>query len=261
MGRISLAQKFMNELDFPDNSEDTWMVLYDFLGTKPSPNFWANLNRVQDMLDDTSLSQYSLFRTNSLKGAAVAERLVKHYGGKTLVFRGEEVELDQVIGPFDCFRIHGDEVYYILRSLAIDLNQMLTGRKPRKDIENLNRFIVRSIVGEEISQDRDSMEETRKVGIELQRILKEDDPDSYQGKIAWLHKEEITPVLSRAEETLRSSSSPGETRQNKALFSVLWKLINFNEKMPEVTKVTIEELVSEQPSHLYKEKTDKNSSH
>jgi hypothetical protein len=252
MGRISLAQKFMDKLDFPDNYEDIWIVLYDFHGAKPSPNFWANLNRIQDMLDDTSLSQYSLFRTRSLKGAAVADRLVKHYGGKTLVFKGEEVKLDQVIGPFNCFRIHGDEVYYTLRSLAIDLNQMLTGRKPRKDIETLNRFIVRSIIGEEISQDGDSMEETRKVGMELQRILNTEDPDSYQGKIAWLHPEEITPVLSRAEETLRSSSSLGETRQNKALFRALWKLTNFNEKMPEVTKESIEALVSEQPSYTHK---------
>jgi hypothetical protein len=253
MGRISLAQKFMDELDFPDNNEDTWMVLYDFLGTKPSPNFWANLNRVQDMLEDTSLSQYSLFRTRSLKGAAVAERLVKHYGGKTLVFRGEEIKLDQVIGPFNCFRIHGDEVYYTLRSLAIDLNQMLTGRKPRKDIETLNKFIVRSIIGEEITQDQDSMEETKKVGMELQRILNEEDPDSYQTKIAWLQKEEITPVLSRAESMLRSEMGKGDTRQNRALFKVLWGLIHKDEGIPKISKEVIEALISEQPSHSYRE--------
>jgi len=37
--------------------------------------------------------QYSVFLTGSRRGAIAAGKLVRHYGGEVVAFKGEEVEL------------------------------------------------------------------------------------------------------------------------------------------------------------------------
>ena len=68
-------------------------MLYDFKGVKPNPKFWVNLKRLIGIVGSGSLVQYSVFMTGSRRGAVVAVRLVRHYGGEVMVFKGEEVEI------------------------------------------------------------------------------------------------------------------------------------------------------------------------
>ena len=43
MGRKSLAKKLYEEVEVDETPGHNWLVVYDFLGMKPSPNFWSNL--------------------------------------------------------------------------------------------------------------------------------------------------------------------------------------------------------------------------
>jgi hypothetical protein len=128
---------------------------------------------------------------------------------------------------------------------------MLSGKKPRKDIETLNRFIVRTILGGELESNEKTLDDTKKVGMELQRITEEEDPNSYREKLSWLYPEEITAILSRVEMKLRENMDKGSTMENKALFSVLWRLSHDWDSIPEVNQGTIYDLLSEQPSYSH----------
>jgi hypothetical protein len=251
MGRLSLAQKFLEQLNFKDRKDEKWIILYDFKGNKPSPNFWSNLNRIREILNDAPSTHNSVFLTTSMKGAVATERLIRHYGGEANVYKAKETQIQKLLGPPGSFVLQADELYYTMRSLAFDLNLMLSGKKPRKDIEVLNKFIVRTILGGELKPDKKNLEETKKVGREMQRIIKEEDPDSYQEEISWLYPFEITPVLSRVEMKLRENMGRGTTRENRALFSALWRLSNEYEAIPEINNETINALISKQPSHSH----------
>ena len=92
--RKSLAEKFYEGTsEEEDGEEGTWLVLYDFKGVKPNPRFWANVRRLMGLVGGSRLVQYSVFMTGSREGAIVAGRLVRHYGGEVVAFKGEEVEL------------------------------------------------------------------------------------------------------------------------------------------------------------------------
>lgn len=93
MGRRSLAQEYYEEASEEEEGEETWLVLYDFKGVKPNPRFWANVRRLTGLVGSSRLIQYSVFMTGSRRGAIVAGRLVRHYGGEVVAFKGEEVEL------------------------------------------------------------------------------------------------------------------------------------------------------------------------
>ena len=104
MGRKSFAQKFFEELEVEDGFDYSWIVLYNFHGVKPNPNFWSNLKRLSEIAGG-ELTHYSVYRTNSLRGTVVADRLARHYGAETLVYKGEEMDLDGIVGPREGFRI------------------------------------------------------------------------------------------------------------------------------------------------------------
>ena len=95
MGRKSLAKKLYEGIVVDEDPGQTWLVVYDFLGVKPSPNFWSNLQRLSGMLEDGALTQYSVFRTSDLRGAVVAGLLAQHYGAQILFFRAEEARLEE----------------------------------------------------------------------------------------------------------------------------------------------------------------------
>jgi hypothetical protein len=94
MGRKSLAEKYYKQVE-EDYEEDggTWLVLYDFKGVKANSKFWMNMKRVGDLVDGGSLTQYSVFTTASKRGAVTVLRLAEHYGGETILYRVERMDL------------------------------------------------------------------------------------------------------------------------------------------------------------------------
>jgi len=78
-----------------DNEADeggSWIIVYDFKGTKPNPNFWANLKRVSGSRGG-GLIQYSVYRARSHSEAQAISRLVCHYGGEARAFRCVETNI------------------------------------------------------------------------------------------------------------------------------------------------------------------------
>jgi len=94
MGRKSVAEKIYNQVkeDY-EEERGTWLALYDFKGTKANSKFWVNMKRVENLVDGGSLIQYSVFTTGSKRGAITVLRLVEHYGGETILYRAERMDL------------------------------------------------------------------------------------------------------------------------------------------------------------------------
>jgi hypothetical protein len=92
MGRISLAEKYYQETENLPKEVGTWLVLYDFKGMKPSTKYWTNLNRLIKMTGGGSLIQYSVFTTREKRAAIAANKLAKHYGGETMMYKVEKQE-------------------------------------------------------------------------------------------------------------------------------------------------------------------------
>ncbi len=94
MGRKSLAEKFYQQVEEDYEEEGgTWLVLYDFKGVKANSKFWINMKRVEDLVGGGSLIQYSVFTTASKRGAITLRRLAEHYGGETILYRAERMDL------------------------------------------------------------------------------------------------------------------------------------------------------------------------
>lgn len=94
MGRKSVAEKLYERVKEEHEEElGTWLVLYDFKGFKASGKFWDNVKRVMNLVNGGSLIQYSIFKTTSKRGAITVLRLAKHYGGETILYRAEEMDL------------------------------------------------------------------------------------------------------------------------------------------------------------------------
>jgi len=95
MGRKSLAEKYYEQVrENHEEERGTWLVLYDFKGTKANSKFWSNMKRVENLVDGGSLIQYSAFMTVSKRGAITVLKLAEHYGGKTILYRAERVDLE-----------------------------------------------------------------------------------------------------------------------------------------------------------------------
>jgi len=94
MGRKSLAKKIYERVEEDyEEVRGTWLVLYDFKGVKANSKFWSNMKRVGDLVDGGSLIQYSVFTTASKRGAITVLRLAEHYGGETVLYRAERMDL------------------------------------------------------------------------------------------------------------------------------------------------------------------------
>jgi hypothetical protein len=94
MGRKSLVAAIHDELGYMEGESGTWLVLYDFLGKKPSTRFWTNLNKISEISGSGALVQFSVFMTTDKKSAYTAVELVKHYGGQPMLFKGKSIELN-----------------------------------------------------------------------------------------------------------------------------------------------------------------------
>ena len=90
MARRSRAQNLLKDYEEIEDYDGTFIV-YDFLGFKPSKRFWENIHRVCDECTESGLTQYSVYRENSLKEALIVNQLAQEYGAATMIFRAEEL--------------------------------------------------------------------------------------------------------------------------------------------------------------------------
>ena len=93
MGRKSLAHQIFEEYKDQESGENTWLILYDFPGIKPTSTFYDNLNRIKTLAKDGQLVQYSVYMTRDQRAAKSTRDLVKHYDGQVMVFKGELTNL------------------------------------------------------------------------------------------------------------------------------------------------------------------------
>ncbi len=93
MGRRSLAKKIFDEYKEEEPGDDTWLIIYDFPGMKPTSKFYDNLNRIKALAEDGQLVQYSVFMTRDQRAAKAMRDLVKHYEGQVMMFKGEQADL------------------------------------------------------------------------------------------------------------------------------------------------------------------------
>ena len=61
--RRSLAEQIYKQYKDEEPSEETWLIVYDFQGIKPTSKFYDNINRIRTLLEDGQLIQYSVYRT------------------------------------------------------------------------------------------------------------------------------------------------------------------------------------------------------
>jgi len=95
MGRKSLAEIIHERVkEGHEEERGTWLVLYDFKRMKASTKFWKNVNRVENLVNGGSMIQYSVFRTNSKRGAMTVLRLAKHYGAEAVMYRAEMMDIE-----------------------------------------------------------------------------------------------------------------------------------------------------------------------
>lgn len=66
-----------------------WVIVYDFIGFKPNPNFWVNLRRVSSSYGGF-LIQYSVYQAGNKSEAEAVSQLVRHYGGEAQAFECKE---------------------------------------------------------------------------------------------------------------------------------------------------------------------------
>ena len=77
-GRKSTAKKLLEELENEEETEQTYLVSYDFIEEKPHHRFWSNL---RDIITDTSGERihYSVYY-GERKGAKAVRELAMMFG-------------------------------------------------------------------------------------------------------------------------------------------------------------------------------------
>jgi hypothetical protein len=79
-------------LDDEADEGGSWIIVYDFKGVKPNPNFWAKLKRISGSRGG-GLIQYSVYRARRHSEARAISGLVRHYGGEAKEFRCVEANI------------------------------------------------------------------------------------------------------------------------------------------------------------------------
>jgi len=92
MGRRSLADQFFEYYREEEPGELACVVFYDFEKMNPSKRFYHNLTRTMVLAGDGIMVQYSCFMTQDQRAAKTLRDLVLHYGGKVIMFRGEQFD-------------------------------------------------------------------------------------------------------------------------------------------------------------------------
>jgi hypothetical protein len=96
-GRKSLADKLLEGLTGPDPHDRSYLLLYDFRGTRAGTRFYTNLQRIMEKAGDSaSLVQLSAFTTTSLKAAIAAQALASGMDAETAVYEARERTADEL---------------------------------------------------------------------------------------------------------------------------------------------------------------------
>jgi len=91
MGRKSTAQKLLEELPEQDSLDRTLLVVYDFHGEPPHSRFYVNLHRITELTrNSSSLVQFSVYKTTSLKAALAVQALASGMGADTVIYEAAE---------------------------------------------------------------------------------------------------------------------------------------------------------------------------
>ncbi len=93
MGRKSLTETIFEEYIKQEPGNDTWLIIYDFPGIKPTDKFCDNLNRLKTLVKDGQLIQHSVYMARDQRAAKATRDLVKHYDGQVMLFKGELTDL------------------------------------------------------------------------------------------------------------------------------------------------------------------------
>ena len=93
MGRKSLAEQIYEKYQGEQPGNDTWLVVYDFQGIKPTTKFYDNIKRIISLAKEGQLLQCSVFMTRDQRAAKTVKDLVQHYDGQVSLFKGEIVEI------------------------------------------------------------------------------------------------------------------------------------------------------------------------
>jgi hypothetical protein len=78
----SIASQLISE---EDDEVGLWVIVDDFIGFKPNPNFWVNLRRISGTFGG-HLIQYSVYQAGTRLEAEAMRSLVRHYGGEAQTF-------------------------------------------------------------------------------------------------------------------------------------------------------------------------------
>jgi len=92
MGRKSLVDQFFERYADEEPGELICIVLYNFKSKKLSGRFYNNLTRALSLARGDSYTQRSRIITQDQRIARTVRDLVQHYGGKVIMFRGEEID-------------------------------------------------------------------------------------------------------------------------------------------------------------------------
>ena len=94
MGRFSMATKLWRHNVKDDEDEGIYVLLYSFEGTKPNPKFWNNLKKLKEYGGEDARARRNAFIVDSKRCALSVKKLVEHFGGNVISFKGYEVELE-----------------------------------------------------------------------------------------------------------------------------------------------------------------------
>lgn len=92
MGRHSKAQILQKDIEDHEDKKETFLIVYDFIGFKPSKRFWENLSRISNENEHSGLIQYSVYLACSLREAIAVARLAESYGADSMIFSAEEYQ-------------------------------------------------------------------------------------------------------------------------------------------------------------------------
>ena len=83
-GRKSLAVKLLEDLKDEEETDNIYLVSYDFIEEKPHHRFWSNLQNIISITGGERI-QYSVYRGDR-KGAKAVRRLATIYGADVRCF-------------------------------------------------------------------------------------------------------------------------------------------------------------------------------
>ncbi len=89
MGRKSTAQKILENLKEEEETEELFLVVYDFIEEKPNPRFWCNFVEIISKVGGRRV-QYSVYQ-GTRKGARAIRELASFYGADVRMYAAIEI--------------------------------------------------------------------------------------------------------------------------------------------------------------------------